>query len=315
MGIAARRLSNRRPPGPQGIQGETGATGPKGRHRGHGAKGDKGDTGAKFPRSPTTYPSRQSRRTRIPGTPPRTARPWFQVVVIESPPASWSAPTASTGLRRHTGPAGPMTGAVVIEPLARPSDRTRCRPPSAATPETRPPRNRLQDSHHRTPRRNRSTFSNANHTYPATTRFLAQVGTMSAARVVTLPAANAVPVGAELIVADQSGTVTTTNTITSAAGRQRHDQRRHVGSDRTGIRLAPLRQRRVAAWICDGGCAAPTTWRRRQRVDCAGQPGRRGAISYDANTILAATTDDTPPRSPWARPRSSVGPRRAVSSR
>lgn len=59
----------------------------------------------------------------------------------------------------------------------------------------------------------RVTFSNAPATVAASTRILAQTGTMTASRVVTLPAASAVPAGWELVVADQSGTVTATNTI------------------------------------------------------------------------------------------------------
>lgn len=59
----------------------------------------------------------------------------------------------------------------------------------------------------------RTTFSNADATISAGTHYLAQIGTLSAARTVTLPAASAVPAGFELIVADESGTVTATNTI------------------------------------------------------------------------------------------------------
>ena len=59
----------------------------------------------------------------------------------------------------------------------------------------------------------RTTFSNADATISAGTHYLAQIGTMSAARTVTLPAASAVPVGFELIIGDESGSVTSTNTI------------------------------------------------------------------------------------------------------
>lgn len=64
---------------------------------------------------------------------------------------------------------------------------------------------------------NRVTFSNANATIAATTRYLAQVGTMTASRTVTLPAASAVPGGASITVADESGTVSMVNTIVVAA--------------------------------------------------------------------------------------------------
>lgn len=60
----------------------------------------------------------------------------------------------------------------------------------------------------------RVTFSNADATCASTTRYLAQIGTMSAPRVVTLPAASAVASGVEIIVGDESGTVTATNTLT-----------------------------------------------------------------------------------------------------
>ena len=59
-----------------------------------------------------------------------------------------------------------------------------------------------------------STFSDANYTAVATDTIVGQTGTLTAARVVTLPAANAVPAGYELIVCDMSGSVTATNTIT-----------------------------------------------------------------------------------------------------
>ena len=63
---------------------------------------------------------------------------------------------------------------------------------------------------------NRITFSNEDAVVAASTAHLSQIGTMSAARTVTLPAANAVPAGWELVVSDDSGTVTSTNKITLA---------------------------------------------------------------------------------------------------
>ena len=60
---------------------------------------------------------------------------------------------------------------------------------------------------------NRVTFSNANASCASSTRRLAQVGSMSASRTVTLPAANSVDAGTEIVVCDESGTVTATNTI------------------------------------------------------------------------------------------------------
>lgn len=60
----------------------------------------------------------------------------------------------------------------------------------------------------------RTTFSNANVTVTATDRYVAQIGTMSAPRVATLPLASSVNAGQSLIIADESGTVSSTNTIT-----------------------------------------------------------------------------------------------------
>lgn len=62
----------------------------------------------------------------------------------------------------------------------------------------------------------RTTFSNANYVVLSTDRYVAQIGTMSAPRTVTLPLANSVNAGQQLIIIDESGTVDTTNTITLA---------------------------------------------------------------------------------------------------
>ena len=62
----------------------------------------------------------------------------------------------------------------------------------------------------------RVTFSDANFAIPAAARMVAQVGTMSAPRVATLPLADTVPAGQVVTVNDASGTVTGTNTITVA---------------------------------------------------------------------------------------------------
>ncbi len=65
----------------------------------------------------------------------------------------------------------------------------------------------------------RSTFSNAATVLNGASCYVAQVGTMSAARTATLPAANAVPAGTMFTIADESGTVGSTNKITvTAAG-------------------------------------------------------------------------------------------------
>lgn len=59
----------------------------------------------------------------------------------------------------------------------------------------------------------RATFSNAARTVTAAEHYVAQVGTMSASRAVTLPAASAVAAGTAILIADESGTVTGTNTL------------------------------------------------------------------------------------------------------
>ncbi len=59
----------------------------------------------------------------------------------------------------------------------------------------------------------RQTFSNAAVTVTAGTTQLAQTGTMSASRIVTLPAASSYANGATLVVTDESGTLTSTNSL------------------------------------------------------------------------------------------------------
>ena len=60
---------------------------------------------------------------------------------------------------------------------------------------------------------NRDTFSDTNKTVSSSTRQLAQIGTLTAARTVTLPLANTVPAGSELEILDESGTVTLANSL------------------------------------------------------------------------------------------------------
>jgi len=63
----------------------------------------------------------------------------------------------------------------------------------------------------------RREFADAAVTLNATDRYVAQVGTMSAPRIVTLPSAASFPVGVPLRIADESGSLTALNTI--AVGR------------------------------------------------------------------------------------------------
>lgn len=60
----------------------------------------------------------------------------------------------------------------------------------------------------------RTTFSNADYTVLPTDRYVAQVGTMSTSRVVTLPSAASVPAGTTITIRDESGTVDRTKFIT-----------------------------------------------------------------------------------------------------
>ena len=59
----------------------------------------------------------------------------------------------------------------------------------------------------------RATFSNADYSTLTTDRYVAQTGSLTLPRTVTLPAASSVQAGWELIIADESGSVTTTNTL------------------------------------------------------------------------------------------------------
>lgn len=62
----------------------------------------------------------------------------------------------------------------------------------------------------------RTTVNNTNYTIIATDKVVAQTGTMTAARTFTLPSAALYPAGEELIIIDQSGTVTPANKISVA---------------------------------------------------------------------------------------------------
>jgi hypothetical protein len=59
----------------------------------------------------------------------------------------------------------------------------------------------------------RATVDDTNYTILATDKVVAQIGTMSAARTFSLPAASTVEAGAMIIIIDESGTITSTNKI------------------------------------------------------------------------------------------------------
>jgi hypothetical protein len=70
----------------------------------------------------------------------------------------------------------------------------------------------------------RSTFSNVDYTALNTDRYIGQIGTMSAPRTVTLPSASTLNAGQLMFIIDESGTVSTTNTISvTASGGQTID--------------------------------------------------------------------------------------------
>lgn len=101
----------------------------------------------------------------------------------------------------------------------------------------------------------RTTFSNANASISAGTAYLGQTGTMSASRVVTLPAANSVPAGYQLVIADESGSVSNTNTIVlTRAGADT------INGATTEPMTAAYTHRRLIsngtnAWVFDAGVA------------------------------------------------------------
>jgi hypothetical protein len=63
----------------------------------------------------------------------------------------------------------------------------------------------------------RTSVNNTNYTVLSTDRYVAQVGTMSAPRTFTLPAASSVNAGQLLVIGDESGTVSFTNNLTVTA--------------------------------------------------------------------------------------------------
>lgn len=101
----------------------------------------------------------------------------------------------------------------------------------------------------------RSTFSNANATVPAGAVYFGQTGNMTASRVVTLPAASSVSPGYQLVIADESGTVTNANTLViTRAGSDLIN-----GATTETIATAYAHRRLISnganAWIFDAGVA------------------------------------------------------------
>jgi hypothetical protein len=113
----------------------------------------------------------------------------------------------------------------------------------------------------------RATFSNADHTTAVTTRYLGQTGTLSAARTVTLPAANAVPAGAAITIADESGSPTETNQVrVRAAGTDTIDK--VAGSNaNAGTTYAVIREPYGTFTFRSDGSSNWTTIARKPSVD------------------------------------------------
>jgi hypothetical protein len=96
----------------------------------------------------------------------------------------------------------------------------------------------------------RQTFNNANVTALSATTILEQIGTLSAARVVTLPLANSVNPGKMLLVLDTSGTASSTNTISLVAS----------GSDTIGGNSPIVAPRGLLVLISDGTSKWDLAW-------------------------------------------------------
>jgi len=130
----------------------------------------------------------------------------------------------------------------------------------------------------------RTAVSNADYTILATDKVVAQIGTMSAARIFSLPTAALYPAGEELIIVDQSGTVTSSNKITvSRASADTID-----GATSVDILFAygflKLISDGVSKWKISSSSIATTTV--------------AGTVELATNAELAAGTDTT--RAPTA---------------
>lgn len=134
----------------------------------------------------------------------------------------------------------------------------------------------------------RSTFSNANYTVLSTDRYAAQIGTLSAPRIVTLPLANSVNAGQQLIIADESGTVTTTNTLTLTASGSDTIDGTATKTIRVGYGDAVLFSNGSNMWfravtgIGSGGTGLPTTPTNGQLLI-----GNTTTNAYNLNTLTA----------------------------
>ena len=119
------------------------------------------------------------------------------------------------------------------------------------------------------------TFQDAAYVIPAGTTAVAQTGTMTAARAVTLPAASSLAAGSVLIVRDASGTVSAANKLT--VGRAGADTINGgiVGIDIT-VPCGYLRlvSNGVSAWTATGDLAL-------------GRPGIRSGLGTPLGVVVA----------------------------
>jgi hypothetical protein len=118
----------------------------------------------------------------------------------------------------------------------------------------------------------RVTFSNANYTVNATDRYVAQTGSLSAVRTVTLPAANAVAAGYEITIADESGSANNSNYITISRAGSDTIGNPEALSTTTSARLAQgystikLRSDGTSRWIIMNPSRRPYIWYQHPRA-------------------------------------------------
>lgn len=137
----------------------------------------------------------------------------------------------------------------------------------------------------------RTTVNNTNYTVVSTDRYVAQIGTMSASRTFTLPAANSINAGQVLMIIDESGTVSTTNTIIiTPAGADKINQSASSATIRTGFGRAMLFSDGTSNWtdgivgISRGGTALSALPTNGQLLI-----GNSTTSAYSLNTLTAGT--------------------------
>jgi hypothetical protein len=136
----------------------------------------------------------------------------------------------------------------------------------------------------------RTTFNNANYTVLSTDVYIGQIGTLTSSRTVTLPLANSVNPGYEIIITDESGSVSLTNFITIlAAGGNTIN-----GASSENIQ-APYGFRRIisngsSAWTFDGGVLRSS----HNLADLQSASTARTNLGLANSAIIASTSSNTP---------------------